>query len=72
MPMKLCDCCGEPFENANSRSCSQCHEALGLLPEEVKWMLERIVKNRLDTQAARINMLECQVFCLQGMPYPKH
>ena len=69
--MKTCDVCGQRHENTYSRSCTQCHDAIGLLPEEVKWMLERVVKNRLDTMTARINMLECQVFCLQGMPYPK-
>ena len=46
--MKFCDCCGQEFQSHYSSSCAQCYDALGLLPEEVKWMLERIIKNRIE------------------------
>lgn len=45
---RKCDCCGEEFEGKYTSTCAQCWEALGMLPEEVKWMLERIIKNRIE------------------------
>lgn len=48
MPTQYCDCCGEGHDKKYNRTCDQCCEALGHLSEEVKWMLERIIKNRIE------------------------